>query len=160
MNNASALPAPDSRPAQPIVRAPLQGNRLHLARLLGVVIAVVTLYVYLGAKFTQMHMPLPPDAMLGLHPDQDVMTHFADFIIHMQFWFEGIIGLTYLGVGLSIFFHKSDDWMAIFVSVALMTFGVAITNNDLGMVVQVPEITSWLGTLVATIGTASFLIFL
>ncbi len=36
--------------------------------------------------------------------------------------------LGYFGLAVILFLHRSDDWMAVFLSIMIMTFGVRVTN--------------------------------
>jgi hypothetical protein len=112
----------------------LQGRWLLLARVAWIVVAVLAVGLFtagIPAEFALLHTPCPalpcPTGQLppaGLRALQDLglgLDSFAIYTATMDVVFAAVCGT----VAVLIFLRKSDDRMALFASLALLTFGTA-----------------------------------
>ncbi len=106
-------------PAQPIPSTRLRGAWTWLARAAWAVIVLGTSAMYVLSQTAPKPLNIPldlynqlPAASRSLYDGVNTVT-------------EWISVAFYLLVGLVIFWRKSDDWMALLVSLALITFGLA-----------------------------------
>jgi len=90
-------------------RPPLRGPLFRLVQVVWVVLAILTLGIFFAsvlAYYAQIGRPVEPYAVYGIAIDT-------------------VQVLVYFLAAVAIFQRKSDDWMAILVSTALLTIGVA-----------------------------------
>jgi hypothetical protein len=134
-----AVSTPRSRPERPTgpdasLPVRLRGRWLLLARTAWIAVAVLALGLFaagIPAEFTLLHIPCPtvtcPTGQLppaGLHALQDLglsLDSFAAYSVAMDVVFAAVCG----AVAALVFWRKSDDRMALFVSLALLTFGTS-----------------------------------
>lgn len=133
------LPFPRSRPWTAPARAPstLDGWLLHAARSLWVILAVlgvlawmvlVPIYHRHALSFTTNDCCVTRDPatwraglnQLGLSP-----SFYAAYRVAV----ESVLAWSMFLIGLLIFLRKSDEWIALFVSITLVGLGMAATNE-------------------------------
>ncbi len=122
-------------------RTRLRGNRLLIAR--GVWASVVLLAIGLfvsaiPARFSQLLTAVPlgnmataqlaPEELVLLQASGYAMTQYAIYFIAVDIICAGVFAL----IGLAIFWRKSDDWFAIFISLTLVSFGAMIPATRIG----------------------------
>jgi len=123
MNHPASIPSSQS-PA----RLPLRGPRLHLIRAAWIGLALFSLVLFLRAlpaHIIYISSGLPIDAKIALYQ----MGQTVNFYIYFETVHVLIIAFGFMLTALAIFLRRSDDGMAIFVSVTLLTFGVAISPS-------------------------------
>ena len=147
----------------------LSGRSLLLARTVWLVVAALAVGLFaagIPAEFALLHTPCPtavcPTGQIpqaGLRSLEDLglsLDFFAAYSVAMDILFVAVYG----AIAALIFWHKSDDRMALFVSLALLMFGTAtFTFTMEALATQHPV---W-GTPVALLhflGAASFGLFL
>jgi len=134
----------------------LQGRPLLFAEVAWIMVAVLTLAAFvatvpdryaqlLGANLTTK-VAL---ARLNLSPSFYALYFTA---------FEVVSMVVYAVTAAVIFWRKSDDWMTVFVALTLLTFGAA-APSPMHLLVTTQPAGGWLGVLLQTAGSASFLIF-
>lgn len=138
----------------------LRGSRLLLGRLAWLVIAVFTLGIFVFslpsfmiALFSRVPEAERSVAQLGL-PDL-----FFDFYVVEVLALSLVVMLVFLATALVVFWRRSNDWMAILVSVALVTFGAA-TLPPIQTAGAAQVTLRWPADLVRALGYGSFLILL
>src|SRR5215218_3378855 len=112
----------------------LSGRLLVVARALWIVIALVTVSLFIAAvpaEFAQLRVPcqtaacptgqLPPAGLRALEDLGLSLDSFAAYSVAMDAVFAAVYG----AVAALIFWRKSEDRMGLFVSLALVTFGTA-----------------------------------
>ena len=110
-------------------RFAMKGAQLHIARTLWAIIAVTSLGLFILSLpyhiiYISSYMPFDLRValmQLGISPN---------FYIGYQLVHDLIIVLGFSIIGVAIFRHKSDDRMTLFISLALITFGVTITSLE------------------------------
>ena len=141
--NAPLAPTPPSvsqaRPQRDDLR--LRGRSLVLARVAWAIVAVSSLGLFaagIPAEFALLQSPCPtavcttgqlPSA--GLRALQDLgltPTFYAAYTVAM----DSLFAMVYASVAALIFWRRSDDRMALFVSLALLTFGTATFGFTVG----------------------------
>jgi signal transduction histidine kinase len=112
----------------------LRGRYLLIARAAWVVVAVLAVGLFVAgipAEFVQLQVPcptavcstgqLPPAGLRSLEELGLSLDFFAAYSVAMDVVFATVYG----AIAALIFWRKSDDRMALFVSLALLTFGTA-----------------------------------
>jgi signal transduction histidine kinase len=112
----------------------LRGRSLILARAAWVAVAALTVGLFaagIPAEFALLHTPcptfacptgqLPPSGLRALEDLSLSPGFFAAYTVAMDVLFAAMCGV----VAALIFWHKSDDRMALFASLALLTFGTS-----------------------------------
>lgn len=137
------------------VETRLYGRWLLVARAVWIVLVALTLGLF--AVSFAMYAPRlsRSDAILQsflLHPDPSVSGYIA-FNAHLgallgdyntvKIILIGVTSLSWIVVGCVIFWHKSDDWMALLVALALMLFGVSFSPPLAALYVLVGTHSAW-----------------
>ena len=136
MRSPSAAPTLDDRPRVPApgLGGRLRGRSLILARLAWVVVAVSAVGLFLAgipAEFAQFNSVCPPDGCAnrqlsgesarGLEGLGLSLGSYAAFAVALDVVFAAVFG----AIAALIFWRRSDDRVAMFISLALLTFGTA-----------------------------------
>jgi hypothetical protein len=108
----------------------LQGRELHLFRIVWVLLSIASLGMFffsLPYHIIYISSYLPIDLRIalmqyGISPN---------FYIAYELIHDLIIVLGFSITGLIIYRHKSNDRMTIFISLALITFGVTVTSLEI-----------------------------
>ncbi|HEY6411885.1 MAG TPA: histidine kinase [Ktedonobacteraceae bacterium] len=137
MNQPFTSTPPIKTPGQPeAIATRLHGSWLILARSAWIIIttlAILHLAISISLAFVQLQTVcqsagcLTPATMQDLHTLGLSPVFFALFILMLQLIFT----LASVAIGLVIFWRKSDDDLALFVSLSLVTFGMAIFSGTL-----------------------------
>ena len=114
----AALP-PDDADAR------LRGRTLLAGRAIWVVVAILVVALNILALPGTYPLPLSPDILRELHRLDISPTAFIIFFISEN---VGCV-LVYLTMGILIFWRRSDDRIALFCSLMLMTFGGVAANS-------------------------------
>jgi hypothetical protein len=142
----------------------LRGYRLVAARIVWVILAVLTLAFFLAAlpfRFAHLHV-ICADIMCGgtqetaevadqLHSLGLTMRGYATYSVTVQV----IFALVYFTIAVVIAWRKSDDRMALLVSLFLMTFALAFTDAP-GVLARTFPAYKWPVSIVAFTGEMSF----
>ena len=137
MNQPFVSPPPTRLPGQPEdIATRLHGNWLILARAVWIAITALTVLLFaitIPLTFVQLQTVcqsagcLTPVLVRDLHVLGLTPIFFALYILALQLIFT----LTSMVIGIVIFWRKFDDGMALFVSLSLVTFGVATFSGTL-----------------------------
>jgi hypothetical protein len=106
----------------------LSGRRLFLARIGWLIVAVLSiglLFASIPAAYASLinftHSDLEPDTVrANLEAAGSSIEFYATYLLSASV----ASSLVWVVVGVVIFWRKSDDWMAYFTSLSLLTFGV------------------------------------
>ena len=165
-------PAPASTPsgATPgsIPVKPLRGRTLVLSRGTWLLVAVLALGFFaagIPSEFVMFHT-VCQDACLGGQVSQAGSRALQDLGLSLDFYatyavaLDVVFATAYVAVAAVIFWRKSDERMAMLVSLALLTFGTAVLPNAMDALST--EYTSlwWPLSLLNFLGAASFGLFL
>jgi hypothetical protein len=142
-------------------RTTLRQPWLNLARVIWVLLAAANILVFIIATVNTARLPLPSCINPELPCSATVQVTLEDVaiaaaaglpvsLLWLSLAFSVTARLSLALVGLLIFFRKSDDWMAMFISAALMT---VLLEGAQG----VPAAAAPLVNLLFGIGTALFL---
>ncbi|MCB9101046.1 MAG: AAA family ATPase [Anaerolineales bacterium] len=147
-------------------RPPLRGWRLVIARLGWLVVTLVAVGTFLAGipiRYEQLRLTTPPAARASeqLSPDQVRLLEglgfsldfYAGYVITLFVTFA----LIYIAIAVFIFWRKSDDGLAIFVSLALICFGVTEAAVGDPLAARYPW-WDWPVEMVEAFGTAAILI--
>jgi hypothetical protein len=97
----------------------LSGRWIWAARILWVVITLATISMFVIAQSVPKAQNIPIELY------QQLPTATRSLYDSISFISDWIFTATYLVIGLVVFWRKSDDWMALLVSLTLITFGMA-----------------------------------
>jgi hypothetical protein len=155
------------RPTSP--DASLRGRWLLLARTAWIAVAVLAVGLFaagIPAEFTLLHIPcptvtcstgqLPPAGLRALEDLGLSLGSFAAYSVAMDVVFAAVCG----AVAALIFWHKSDDRMGLFASLALLTFGTATFTFTIEALATRHPAWEIPGTFLHFLGAASFGFFL
>jgi hypothetical protein len=147
----------------------LRGRPLLLARTawVGVAVLTVTLFVTgIPAEFALLHTPcpivacstgqLPPAGLRSLEELGLSLDFFAAYSVAMDVVFATVCS----AVAALIFWHKSDDRMGLFASLALLTFGTATFTFTMEALAARHPVSEMPVALLHFLGAASFGLFL
>ncbi|MEW5869965.1 MAG: AAA family ATPase [Chloroflexota bacterium] len=110
-------------------RKPLQGATLHIVRVGWIVLAVISLGLFaLSIPYHIIHLGSSMSISLRIALMQHNLP--VSFYIAYEIILDSILVLGFSLTAVAIFKHKSNDWMTIFVALALITFGVTITSIE------------------------------
>jgi hypothetical protein len=113
---------------------PLQAARVVCAAL---ALAAVALYATaVPARYAQLLMPCIAGRCA---PGQVVMVGASGAYVGALVALDAAFALTYVAIGLLIFWHRSDDWVALFVCVSLVLWGVTFTHSMTALAVANPS---------------------
>ncbi|RPI31446.1 MAG: hypothetical protein EHM70_11505 [Chloroflexota bacterium] len=137
-------------------RSPLQGTGLKFVRAGWVALAAVILGLFVAALPVRL-------SQLSILPWREVIDLqrwglSISFYIFYNVALDILTILLFAATGAVIFWSKSDDWMALLVSLALLTFSAAI-NPTIAVAGQTHRILDSVVLVVRAIGVASTLIF-
>lgn len=135
----------------------LRGSSLLAARVAWFAIVGIAVALLIYAISPQYHrLRTDPETLQSL--GQTGMSPQFHATLHMG------LNVLYLAVfiltGIVIFWRRSDDWMAIFTSIMLVTFGGFVCNETVQVLLSQPEPIPRLVMLLAIIGHMSFIAFL
>ncbi len=83
----------------------------------------------------------------------------ADILITITIGLEILVAVIYTASAILIFVRKPNDLLTIFVTIMLVTFGVATFSNEIqGLTVVYPE-WSWLTKTIEMIGNCAIIVF-
>jgi hypothetical protein len=147
----------------------LSGHWLTIARATWLILAAITLVAHGLGVFDQLRLPLlsctqseiecNPIALSSedLEVVEDTALH-PGLITGLHFIFGLIYNLVYIVMAIFIFWRKSDDWMAILLSLTLLTVGGVLTSpaNSV-LIVTRPE---WGPVVDFLVGISLLLLFL
>jgi hypothetical protein len=168
-----------SRPSAPIPRQvtpdqpagwakPLRGRLLILARWTWIVVAALTLSFFVAGipfEFTMFRTVCQPACTTGqLSPvGLQALRNLGlslDFYATYAVVLDVVLAAVYGTVAAVIFWRKSDDRMALFVSFTLLTFGTANFPDTINALVTEHPVWWWPGAFLNFLGAASFAFFL
>jgi signal transduction histidine kinase len=132
--------------ASHVVDTRLHGTRLCIARSVWGVLVVLSVGVFIAAILVY-YLFLPSRALPGqpLHTAPSISGYMAlilqytpliDAYAAFNVTLVNALALVWVGVGLIIFWRRSDDWMALFVALALVLLGTNVSpvNTYLALV--------------------------
>lgn len=122
---------------------PLRGRPRRIVRVVWMALAILTLIVFIASMSVHFRYIAPLVEFKFLAVYEIVLT-----IIQV---------LVFFLTAVAIFWHKSDDLMAVFVSIALLMFGVAIVPT-LDMLMMTQSAWRWLALIVRYLGMGLILI--
>jgi signal transduction histidine kinase len=147
----------------------LSGRSLLLARTVWLVVVALAVGLFVAGipgEFAVLHTPCPtavcPTGQLspvGLRSLEDLglsLDFFAAYSVAMDILFVAVYG----AIAALIFWHKSDDRMALFVSLALLMFGTATFTFTMEALATQHPVWGTPVTLLHFLGAASFGLFL
>ncbi len=126
------------RGLQPQAPIHLRGNVLLAARAAWIVLAVFGTVVDLTSLPVYYHHALslhgdhccvvrhPAEWRAGLHQLHLTPVIYAGFLVGSQI----VMSLVMLLIGLVIFLRKSDEWIGLFISIELVSFGMVAANTE------------------------------
>jgi predicted Ser/Thr protein kinase len=135
----------------------LRGNPLWAAR--------AAWFVIVGAAVVLLFYALPIQYN-NLRTDSEILKSLANTGISPEFHAAFHVGLsilylaTFVDTGIVIFWRRSDDWMAIFTSIMLVTFGGFVSSEMPNLLMSQPEPFPHMVLLMALIGNTLFITFL
>src|SRR4051812_7138492 len=122
----------------------LSGPRLLAARLVWVVVSLFTIVVFVAAfpaRYRQLADHIG-DVLTGVNWYASDPRHLGispDFYATYNLAFEALFAFIFVLVGLFIAARRSDDWMVLFSSLVLITFGAASIPTAAALAVLQPE---------------------
>ena len=147
---------------------PLRGRPLVLARIGWLIIAAFALSLFVAGipseyatletvcKTGCTYGQLSPDGFDALR-DLDLSLHlYAAYGVTLDVSFAAV----YVGIALLVFWRRPDDRMALFISLALLTFGTATFPSTINALAFEHAAWSWPASLLHFLGSASFGLFL
>ncbi len=153
--------------AQDQSRTPLSARWLTLARAAWVLFAVLALGLFIAAipvRFSQLMTILPSGdtATMQLSPEEAGLLRLRGFSLTFYALYfvtvEVIFATVFTAIGFLVFWRKSEDWLALFVSLTLITFGVIIPATLRALDVPGSGL-EWLVHLLQVLGWGSFFTF-
>ncbi len=154
--NLAPMPStiiPTSEPPPP-APAPLRGPWLVIVRTGWALVTSLTLVMAISAFWKR---PAELQTLLAIYNNPLAQLHLPKpFASGYVLTLEAAAVLSFIFTALILFWRKSDDWVIIFVSLALVTFGAASSP----VMAIVRSETHTLGALIQAAGFSSFLIFL
>jgi signal transduction histidine kinase len=169
MSRPFASTPPEATPDQKSAPVePLSGRSLILARATWIVVAALTLSFFaagIPSEFAMFRTVCQPACTTGqLSPTG--LQALRDFGLSLDFYAAYAVGLNvifavvYVAVAAVIFWRKPDDRMALFVSVALLTFGTATFPGTINTLATEHSAWWWPVAFLNFLGAASFGLFL
>ncbi|MGZ3679171.1 MAG: hypothetical protein ACXWQR_11430 [Ktedonobacterales bacterium] len=116
---------PDAAPSSGAADTQLRGRSLIAARVIWVAVAVTVVALNILALPGTYPLPMPPDILRDLHRLGISPTVFIIIYVLENAGYT----LVYLTMGILIFWRRSDDRMALFCSLMLITFGGVAANS-------------------------------
>ena len=111
---------------QPEARPPLRGWPLLLIRIVWSALAILVISVFVASALAHFSYASEQTSIWETIVGQDVGPS-ARFRIGYAIFFDGLTALVFIFTATSIFWRGSNDRMAILVSTALLSLGVAIS---------------------------------
>jgi hypothetical protein len=158
------MPIADSRAGSGAGGTRLRGGRLVVARSVWLVLAALTLGIFIaGVPLHPAHLhTICADVTCGgtqslasvtaqLRALGLTVAFYAAYVLTIKLVFAGV----YFAVAALLFWRRSDDWMALLVALFLMTFAVIYTDVP-GVLAQDHVAWWWVVAGVALIGNAAF----
>jgi signal transduction histidine kinase len=149
--------------------ARLRGRSLLLARAAWVAVAVLSVGLFVAgipAEFALLHVPcqtavcptgqLPPAGLRSLEDLGLSLDSFAAYSVAMDVLFATVYG----AIATLIFWRRSDDRMALFVSFSLLVFGTATFTPTISALAMQHPVWGTPVSFVHFLGAASFSLFL
>jgi len=146
---------------------PLSGRWLTLARAAWVLFAVLALGLFSAAipiRFSQLMTILPSGntTTMQLSPEEaDLLRQHGFSLTFYALYFvtvEVIFATVFTAIGFLVFWRKPEDWLALFISLTLITFGVIIPAT-LRALDRPGSGIEWLVHLLQVLGWGSFFTF-
>lgn len=155
-------------------RTRLSGHRLVMARVIWAILVALSLGLFVTAAAlysAQLSNPDKAVRALLLHPGPSLNGYIAfdsHFILLVSSYLtlaivlSSLFSVFWIAVGLVIFWRKSDDWMALFVALMLITHGLTFSPQLYTMYVltDMHSPWRWLVTFVNILGWGSIGLFL
>ena len=147
----------------------LHGRSLIVVRLVWVGVAVFTLTVFaaaIPAEFAQFHTACDPDGCANRQLSQEDLHALRGFGLSLGFYavyavaVDVFFAVVYGAVAALMFWRRPDDRMAIFVSLALLTFGVATFPDTMGVLAAQTSIWRLPVAFLQSLGAIAFGLFL
>ncbi|CAN5139526.1 hypothetical protein BH18ACT10_BH18ACT10_16390 [soil metagenome] len=160
-------PPADLDPGSPVVGL-FVGRSLTLARIIWVVVAAFAVGLFaagISSEFNLFHtlcqttcdaQQLSPRNLRALEGLGLTLDFYAGYAVVLDVMFAAV----YCGISLLIFWHKPDGRMALFVSLALLTFGTASFPDTMGALRVEHSLWQWPTALLNFLGFALFALFL
>jgi hypothetical protein len=151
-----------SRPNAPM-SATLRGGRLFLTRVVWLMVSILAVGVYFAAipayydsliKFTDLSIK-----PATLRSNLEAVGVSIDFYATYQLSLSVTSMMVWCAVGAVIFWRRSDDWMAVFTSLCLITFGTFTLDEAPIVLAERYSTLSLPVHLLGFIGSASLLLF-
>jgi hypothetical protein len=146
-------------------RTPLRGHRLSIARVVWFAVTVLAIAIFVAsvpAAYTQFHEVCPNSGCSGdWRLEAEDVTALEDLGLSLGFYaaynttLNVVYTLGFLAVGTFIFLKKPNDWMAVFTSLTLISYG---TNYPIELAKTYPA-WSLPVAFISYLGGASFFIF-
>ena len=125
----TSIPAPETTSEGDLAAGRLKHTQLRLARLAWIALAVLYLGIFaLSIPYHIIYISsrLPVNLSTALMQQGVSVNFYIGFLLINEI----AIVLGYSTAALAIFLLKSDDWMSIYVSAAMLTFGVTISSLE------------------------------
>jgi hypothetical protein len=145
----------------------LRGRRLPITRVawLAVVSATVALYVVsIPVQAQMLSMPCTDNCQNG-QINAAQMQELSRLGLSLNFYvgyftgLQAVFGFVFLVIGALIFWRKSDDWMALLVSLMLVIFGLATVNSTPGLAALAYPSFTFPGLVLQFLGAALLVFF-
>jgi len=127
---------------------PVLGPRLHLLRLIWVLVVVVVIGLFLASvplRSQELHTVVAADQQRQPGQlstvDLAALSHLGITIDGYVYWVMGwefVFNLIYLIGGVLCFIRKSTEWMPIYISLAMVTFAVSAQYNLTILALETP----------------------
>lgn len=149
--------------------AMLRGRWLVLARAGWLGIAILTLALFVAsipAEFAELQIECPTAACPNGQLSLDGMRALADLGLSLDFFaaygvaLDVVFAVVYVAVAALIFWRKSTERFALFVALALLTFGTATFPFAMGALVAAHPAWGAPAAILNFVGSASFSLFL
>ncbi len=119
----------NERPGSSTFDTRLHGSRLWVARMAWGIIALTTILLFISSQFiTRGQVDQPQLQQVPIPQNAAIVYDASTTVLNWAF------AAVYLAVGLVIFWRKSSDWMALFTSLMLVTFGLATFSNSVAAI--------------------------
>lgn len=141
---------------------------LRLTQMLWFALLIFVIYILLmrmHAKLSESHAPcVQPHCRSGqITPDQARLLHRLGLPLNLYNLYDAALGVlfeaTFIAVAALIIWRRRSDVMALFTAFTLLLFGGIAGSADPKVPPGVPEPFSFLGNVLATLGTAALFLF-
>lgn len=161
MSTSLAAERLNAETVPPSPRRPLTGNILLAANILWAVIIALVVYFFIGEKLARFQ-GIQSQSMLFpiVEGSGEHLAKYQHFVSVYTLLFDTIVALAFLNAALVVFWRKSNDWLAIFVSITLATFGATVTTNGMDYTQLNSPMMKFAVDALSTLGIVSFVLML